>query len=183
MSIMPEGGWGDLRQNSGSANDAALVQSKTSVFVCPKCHSDEWKAASLVYREGILISHSQTKGSAIGIAHTGFRNGQYSVGGGLYKGRTTGVSQTTLSSMASPPQNRSGLRVVLGVMVLFFSWSGIMQVTSSPSVTIFDLLIAGAFLLGFIKLQASQHKIYEQKMALYNRTRVCQRCGTFYTTP
>ena len=174
MSIMPADGW---------ESPAPIRDLQREDVVCPSCHSSDWKTATMTHQEGLSVGVSTTSGSAIGVARTGLREGQYSFGGGVYKGRTVNVSQTVLSRKAAPPPKRTGLVVFLGVLLIFFGWACVAGlVRNGPDLgSIVCGALAVVLLLALIKTQARQQEVYEERVAVYRATRVCQRCGTFYT--
>jgi hypothetical protein len=186
MSITPVDGWGGPpKQRAVFTQDDALSEGQVltnTSDVCPSCYSNDWRSASLVYSEGLSVRSSRTSGITVGIARTGLRNGQFSIGGGSYSGRTLGKSQTLLSSMASPPRKRNGLKVFLTLILLSFSGSAINSFqTEDLEKAVACSIAAIVLLLVLINVWTRQRRAYDDALAEYENMRICQRCGTFYT--
>jgi hypothetical protein len=73
---------------------------KGFVMTCPKCGSEEWKLASVVYAEGIhnLSATTNFFGGGLGADVLGV-----DIGAGVGRGKTSGTHQTMLSELAAPP--------------------------------------------------------------------------------
>ena len=131
---------------------------------CPTCGSDDWKAASLVYQEGLTNVDTATKSVGLGV-------GGGHVGVGIGRGKTKGVHQTALSKQAAPPQDNSigavffvGL-VFTGVIGLFYH---------------FWWVISLLCVVGIVSTWNSDSEKRAKQLELYNKKRVCQRCGHIY---
>ncbi len=175
MSITPGGGW--KVQAAEIAERAPLRRE----IACPNCYSDEWKSAGLVYNEGISVSQSRTKGTILGVGRIGFSHGRTGVGGGVYQSRSSGVSQTSLSQMATPPRMRTGAIAVMGLICIALAFQIVhTNVADGRTEGIFDAL--GGFVIGafFIAIYKWKRGAYLSEMNAYRNTRMCQRCGTFY---
>jgi hypothetical protein len=176
MSITPLGGWGNTSQSSAESHS-----SLSSSGSCPNCHSSDWQSASLVYREGLSTISSRTKGTAVGIGRVGIRNGKAAIGGGVYRGRTSGVKQTMLSKMAAPPQMRNGLMIFLVILCIL---SGLGTLGGITQGLMAQAIISGSIVcilvLAIKAVYEKQRGIYDSAMNVYENTRMCQRCGTFY---
>ena len=176
MSITPAGGWGNPPQSSPESHSS--VSSSGS---CPYCHSSDWQSASLVYREGLSTISSRTKGTAVGIGRVGIRNGRFALGGGVYKGRTSGVTQTTLSKLAAPPQMQMGLMIFLIILCIIPALGTLGGITQGLMMqTIINGSIVGILVLAIKYVYEKQRRIYDAAMSAYENTRMCQRCGKFY---
>lgn len=127
------------------------------------------------------MTNSRTRGTVVGVGRTGIRHGRFTVGGGVYKGSTTGITQTALSHQASPPQMPTGLLVFVGII---FAAMGVLALTSLANeeyiTAIFRGSVAGIFLVALITFSSRAKKRYDHALYEYSNTRVCQRCGTFY---
>jgi hypothetical protein len=177
MSIMPVNGWTDLSQ----APESDLLQMKLQ-GICPKCHSSEWKSAGMVYQEGTSVSRSRTRGKTIGIARAGFRNGTTIVGGGVYSGHTIGVSQTLLSERATPPQMRTGLITFLTVIGVILACIALSQISNGHiSVFLYDGSLTGILAIAALWIYEKRRRVHDHAMSVYSDTRLCLRCGNFYT--
>jgi hypothetical protein len=176
MSITPPGGWVNPPQRL-EENHFTIA----SDLCCPNCHYSDWKAASLVYREGLSVTNSRTKGTGIGIGRAGLRNGNFAVGGATYKSRTSGVKQTLLSQAATPPQMRLGLIIFLAILCVFFALGAFGGLTQGRMMqTVFDGVIAVILMFAIHAVYERQRRKYNASMSTYENTRMCQRCGTFY---
>ena len=133
-------------------------------MTCTACGSDDWKAASLVYQEGLTNVDTATKSVGLGV-------GGGHVGVGIGSGKTKGVHQTVLSKQAAPPKNNSlgaeffvGL-VFTGVIGLFYH---------------FWWVISLLCIIGIVFTWNSDSEKRAKQLELYNKKRVCQRCGHIY---
>lgn len=128
---------------------------------CPVCGSDDWKAASLVHQEGLIHVDTATNSLGIGV-------GGGNIGAGAARGKTKGVHQTTLSKQAElPPEN---------------SWR--MAFSSGAVITAFLGLFASFWwlftvlcIVGVVKTWSAGAEAREKEVGLYNKKRICQRCG------
>jgi hypothetical protein len=148
---------------------------------CPNCQSGQWKAASLVHREGVSAGISRTKGTVVGVGRTGLRGGRWSVGGGVYRGKTSSFNQTTLSREASPPRMRTGLVIGLALVCLFstiIAFEAIASGATAQGISLGLVALLTAFLSSKIRRREKQR--YSEAVELYGQTRMCERCGTFY---
>jgi hypothetical protein len=180
MSITPAGGWKNRRIQLTPDHTPPGTET-----CCPRCQSTDWKAARLVYSEGISVSRGRMKGTAIGAGWGGVRNGRVSVGGATIRTRTLGTSQTALSAMAAPPRKRLGAKILLGTLILLFGLAvGVDLVAGSASPgTAIEGLITVILIIWLIRVSQSQEQDYDDATEIYENTRVCQRCGTFYDAP
>jgi len=136
----------------------------------------------MVYHEGLSAISSRTRGAAIGIGRVGIRNGRSAIGGGIYQGRASGVEQTMLSKLAAPPQMRRGLTIFLAISCVFFALPAVGSLGSGQYlVGILDGSIAGILMFSLVAVYERRRRIYDAAMSAYQSTRMCQRCGTFYT--
>ncbi len=175
--ITPPQGW--LGSDSSSEE---LGRSGDSNGACPNCQSGDWKLASLVYRDGLSTISSRTKGGGLGVGRVGLRAGNFAVGGGVYRSRTSGVQQTLLSAQCSPPRMRTGLIILLAALCLLFTWIAITNIApSNISLMVWDGFIAAMLGLAAVTRYHRQRRKYDAGMERYNSTRVCQRCGTLYS--
>jgi hypothetical protein len=177
MSIMPREGWEPKVERPPSTLSAASADRS-----CPTCHSIDWKAASLIHREGLSVLSSQTRGVAMGVARMGLRGGRTAVGGSAYRGKTSGVTQTVLSQMAAPPQRRMALTIFLAILFVGLGWScvaGVLDAGISLSA-----VVMGSFMVVLIWAVGAAYrretKLYYAAMYVYEGTRMCLRCGAFY---
>jgi hypothetical protein len=148
---------------------------------CPKCNSTDLKKVSLAYQEGLYRSNARTRLSAA------------LVGGGgpdLLVGRATTEAshQSALSKQLSPPAKWSYLKVVSWSILAFLCVGWIVfyvntVVTNSSTVpslplTFFALLSAVIFAFLLFLVWKHNHSTYRTRYAEWDRSFVCQRCGT-----
>jgi hypothetical protein len=148
---------------------------------CPKCNSTDLKKVSLIYQEGLYRSNARTRLSAA------------LVGGGgpdLLVGRATTEAshQSALSKQLSPPAKWSYLKVVSWSILAFLCVGWIVfyvntVVTNSSTVpslplTFFALLSAVIFAFLLFLVWKHNHSTYRTRYAEWDRSFVCQRCGT-----
>jgi hypothetical protein len=148
---------------------------------CPKCNSTDLKKVSLAYEEGLFRSEGRTRLRAVVVS-----------GGGpdlvVGKATTRGTEQSALSKKLTPPAKWSYLKVI-GWSVLVFLFAGwlvfyVNTVTtnattvSSAPLTLFVLISAGIFALLLFVVWRHNHSTYERGFAEWDRSFVCQRCGT-----
>jgi hypothetical protein len=148
---------------------------------CPNCKSTNLKKASLAYQEGLqrVSTRTRLRGVVVG-----------SDGPNVVVGRanTKGTQQTEVSKALTPPKKWSYLRL-LGWSVLVFLSVGwvvfyantVTQNSSSVSsvpLTVYSLLSAGVFVVLFLIYWKHNHLTYPGQYAHWNRSFICERCGT-----
>ncbi len=148
---------------------------------CPKCNSTDLKKVSLAHQEGLYRVHARTRLRAVVVG---------SGGPDMVVGRATtqGSNQSVLSKALRPPVKWSYLKVVLwsGVAFLGVSWLifYVNTVTTnsstvlSPPLSVFALISATMFALLLFFVWRHNHSIYAQRYAEWDRSFICQRCGT-----
>jgi|GEM_PF-3427732 len=104
-------------------------------MACPKCGSEEWKLASLVYSEGIHNLSTSTNFVGSGLGDDAFGVG---IGTGVGRGKTSWIQQTRLSDLAAPPVKPPPPAKILS------------SKKPSTSLKLFGLNIAAIFALIFI---------------------------------
>lgn len=134
-------------------------------MACPHCDSDDWKLASLVYQSG--LTHVDTSTTAVGV---GFTDDGMDPGVGV--GDTVGTHQTELSRLAAPPIGYRWTTALIKTC-LFFAVLGWLF---TEGLYLFAVISGGIALL-LAPLEYRQHR---NAMTTWERTRVCQCCGTFY---
>jgi len=137
-------------------------------MTCTTCHSDDWKLASFVHKEG--LSHVNTKTSGGGLVATGS-----GLGFGAGNAKTTGTQQSQTSKEAAPPSGML-LSMVLGITTVVF-------LAMSMLASHWFLLLVAASVYGLYKIYPGEKSKHAAAMERYRRTRICQRCGTFYLPP
>lgn len=132
---------------------------------CPTCGNDDWKLASLVYQSG--LTHVDTSTTAVGVGFT-----EDGMDPGVGVGGTVGTHQTELSRLAAPPVGFRWTKAFIkaAVVCAVFGWwfaDGWFTLAS----------LCGGLALCFA---VYEFRIYDKAMMAWEKTRVCQCCGTFY---
>jgi len=148
---------------------------------CPKCNSTDLKKVSLAYQVGLYRSRARTRLSAALVGGNG---------PDLVVGRATthASHQSTVSKQLSPPAKWSYLKVgswsflaflCLGWIVFYINTVTTKSPTvSSPPLTFFATISAAIFLLMMFLVGRHNHTSYAQRYAQWDRSFICQRCGT-----
>jgi hypothetical protein len=154
---------------------------------CPKCKSNEWKSASLVYRDG--LSASASIGLGIGLSEDGDID--------LDVGGLKGKNQTVLSKLAAPPLRRpsqvDGIKtsakvamcsiVSFAVSVYFFGDLNSDEYPITNGFMILNLIVISISCLMAVYVPAFDPDVEEEhRLALikYSKKKMCLRCGNFY---
>jgi hypothetical protein len=132
---------------------------------CPNCRSTDLKKIPLVYAAGV----HDTRGRIFG----------WLLGNGLWLGRYRGTSQSRLSTMLSPPRKLPyGLPIALWLLGFFplmvFVVRGKLSWTMGLIASVYLFLLPALPIAAF----AYNSFVYRRKYAAWERTFVCQRCGT-----
>jgi hypothetical protein len=151
---------------------------------CPKCNSTDLKKVSLAYQEGLYRSDAHTRLSAALVGGSG---------PDLLVGRATTQAshQSALSKQLSPPAKWSYLKVgswsvlaflCVGWLVFYVNTVTTNSSTvSSPPLTFFVLIFAAIFALLLFLVWRHNHSTYYRQSAEWNRSFICQRCGSVST--
>ena len=148
---------------------------------CPNCNGTNLKKLSLAYQEGTsrLNARTRLRGVVVG-----------SDGPDLVVGRATtkGTQQTDVSRALTPPKKWSyrklfgwSVLVFLSVGWIVFYVNTITKNTSSVSsvpLTIYAVLCAGVFVVLFLLYWEHNHSTYPRQYVRWNRSFLCQRCGS-----
>ena len=155
-------------------------------MTCPKCHSDEWKLASIVHAGGLSTISTSTVGVGGGASADIFGGG---VGLGAGVGSTTGTQQTALSKLAAPPEKEmrpATAFICLGGIILL---GGVLLIRSTfvsehpIFFFVFPLLIMVIGILRILFTPGVARDLKEKHKGVlldYARKRMCLRCGTIY---
>jgi hypothetical protein len=148
---------------------------------CPKCNSTDLKKVSLAYQEGLYRAEARTRLSAALVGGSG---------PDLVVGRATTQAshQSALSKQLSPPAKWSYLKVGSWSVLAFLSIGWFVfyvntvttkaTTVSSAPLTLFVLISAGIFALSLFLVWRHNHSTYGRGFAEWDRSFVCQRCGT-----
>lgn len=137
---------------------------------CTKCGSEKLKKLSLVYEEGL----SQVNLSSETVA---------SGPGGVATGTTTseGVSQTALSSRASPPQYESTIKLFFMHIVGFCFFGMVLSITLGIGGTwlmgLFSLAYIGLALFHLLQNFKFNRDEFPAMLHAWNNSFMCQQCG------
>lgn len=144
---------------------------------CPNCGSDDWKLASLVYRDGLHNIETTSKGGGVGIGSGG-------IGVGVGKGSTSGIQQSALSQAAAPPVDPTGdkagmLAVGIGLAIAIIG--GIAKGSYFWGLFVaFPVGLLVGLVVAYIVAMTADNTKYEAQLRTWQQIRMCQRCGTFY---
>jgi phage FluMu protein Com len=148
---------------------------------CPKCNSTDLKKVSLAYQEGLFRTDARTRLSA---ALVGGNGPDLVVG----RATTQASHQSALSKQLSPPAKWSYLKVgswfVLAFLCLGWLIFYVNTVTTNATtvlttpVAVFGLIGAGIFVFLIYFVWKHNHSTYPQQYTEWDRSFLCQRCGT-----
>ena len=148
---------------------------------CPKCNSVDIKKLSLAYQEGISYVKARTRLRGVVVGS----DGPDLVFG---SGTTEGIQQTASSTRLAPPTKWSYKRLVGWSVLAFLAVGWIVfyvnaVTTNSSSVSsvplaIYAVLSSAVFFLLFLRYWNHNHSAYPRQYAQWDRSFICQRCGT-----
>ena len=163
------------------------VQSARRCFVsseslsCPNCNSTYLTKFSLVYQKGLSSTVAHTRLRAVGVGASG---PDLLVG----KATTRALHQSALSQQLSPPVKWSYRKLIRWWAVMFLSigwlifYINIITRNSSavlpPQLILFSQLSAATFLLLLVLFWSHNQSAYKQRYRQWERSFLCQRCGT-----
>ena len=148
---------------------------------CPNCRNADLKKISLAYQEGLqrVSTRTRIRGVVVG-----------SDGADVVLGRATtkGLQQTEISKTLTPPKKWSypalfgwSVLVFLSVGWIVFYVNAITKNSKSVSsvpLTIYTVLSAGVFVALIFVYWKHNHYTYARQFGLWDRSFICQRCGT-----
>ncbi len=148
---------------------------------CPNCKSTDLKKVSLAYQEGLQRISTRTRLRGV---VTGSDGPDVIVG----RATTKGTQQTEISRALTPPKKWPysklfgwSVLVFLSVGWIVFYVNTIMRNASSVSsfpLMIFAVLSVGMFVVPFFVFWKHNHSTYPRRCAMWERSFICQRCGT-----
>src|SRR6516225_1518171 len=166
---------------SVSAEPAQLRQASSAYLRCPNCNSTDLKKVSLAYQEGRFYTDVQTRLSAVVAGGTG---PDLVIG----KATTRGFHQSVLSKQLSPPARWSYRKLVRWWALVFLSIGWIVfymntitknsAAVLSPPLTLFALLSAATFLVLLVLFWRHNQTTHRRRYSQWERSFLCQRCGT-----
>lgn len=139
--------------------------------LCPKCTSGEVRSLSLIYREGLSHSVTNTTGTGFGGARGGF-------GGGTMSAVSHGRSQTVLSKEAAPPSKKRVVTWLVLTVIFSFLFLG-----STKDFGVSTLVFAGVAALSIWMAMNNREYNATQFPELYSRWQrsfMCNRCGAVF---
>ena len=150
---------------------------------CPKCNSTDLKKVSLAYQEGLYRSESRSRLRGVVVG-----------GGGpdMVVGRTTtqGSQQSALSRKLSPPVKWSYGKLVFWSVLVFVCGGWLVfyvntitknaTTVTSPALTAYALIASVIFVVLLLLVGRRNHSTYARGYADWDRSFVCQRCGTVF---
>ncbi len=148
---------------------------------CPNCRSTDLKKVSLAYQEGLrhVSTRTRLRGVAVGCD-----------GPDMVMGRATtkGMQQTELSKALTPPAKWSYVKLFGWSALVFLSVGWIVfyvnTVTKNSSsvgsvpLMAYSLISTGVFVVLLLICGKHNHLTYPGQYARWNRSFICQRCGT-----
>jgi len=150
---------------------------------CPKCNSTDLKKVSLAYEEGLFRSEVRTRLRAV-------------VAGGsgpdlvVSRATTRGTQQSVLSKKLTPPVKWSYLKVIGWSILVFVSAGWLVfyinaittksSTVSSPPLTFFTVIFVAIFTFLLFLVWKHNHSTYQTRYAEWDRSFICQRCGTLF---
>jgi ribosomal protein S27AE len=143
---------------------------------CPKCGSNEWRLAKVVYQEGLSHVDTSTAGVGVGVSGGG-------LGLGIGGAKTSGVHQSHLSVSAGPPKDPAedlAQLLLLGFGILGFLYGWIKEDSVFVGFLFLLMALCGGFFFALMVLLLHPRTEYKRQMKLWQETRMCNRCGFFY---
>lgn len=137
-------------------------------MTCSNCKSEDWKLASMVHEEGLVLTNSKSTGVGVGTGGIGVGSAQ-----------SSGKQQSIVSMRAAPPEPAMFMSLLITI-VSVIAWMIIADLVFKFSeFTIISFGIVLFFLVMFLTTRKPD-PVYEKKYADWKKTRMCLRCGTFY---
>ena len=153
---------------------------------CPKCSSTDLKKVSLAYEEGVFHTEAQTR---IRAAVVGGSAADLVVG----RASTRASHQSTLSKRLSPPVKWSYRKLIFwsvlvflcgGWLVFYFNTVTKNATTATPpALTEYAFVAAAVFALIGVLVVRHNLSVYPRQFAEWDRSFICQRCGTMTCRP
>jgi len=163
-------------------NPPALPKRQRVEFRCQKCGSTDLKKVSLVYQDG--LSQVKTRSRLVGLLFG-------ASGPGIVTGASVrrGVQQTELSKSLNPPAKWSYAKLVAGSFGLtclaLFAYIVFASASAPPVSTLPVKLYVFLAPIAFVGLVAvfwrHNNLVYPRQFAEWDRSFLCQRCGTVTT--
>lgn len=148
---------------------------------CPKCNSTDLKKVSLAHEEGLSSVEARTRLRAVAVGGNG---------PDLIVGRasTRGSQQSALSKKLSPPMKWSYRKVVSWSVLVFLCVGWVVfyvntttknaATVASPALTAYVCIAAFIVALVLVLVVGHNRSVYPKRFADWDRSFICQRCGT-----
>ena len=148
---------------------------------CPQCNNTDLKKLSLAYEEGISHVNARTRlrGVVVGSAGPDLVVGT---------GSTKGIQQTAASKAVAPPTRWSYIKLTGWWILLFLAIGWIVFYTNtvttnsrtiaSVPLAVYMALAVCIFVALCVGFWKHNHATYPRRFAKWNRSFVCNRCGT-----
>jgi hypothetical protein len=140
-----------------------------------------FKRFSLAYQEGLFYTDAHTRLRAVVVGGSG---PDFVIG----KATTRGFHQSFLSNLLNPPVKWSYRKLILWWALMFLSIGWIIlyiktitrdsPAVFSPPLILFSLLSAATFLLLLVLFWRHNQSAYKRRYSQWERSFLCQRCGT-----
>jgi hypothetical protein len=164
------------------ANLSAFFKRAAVKFQCQKCGSIDLKKVSLVYQDG--LSQVKSRSRLIGLLFGA--SGPAIVTGTSVK---HGILQNELSRSLNPPVKWSYAKLVAGSFALtcvaLFAYIVFVSASAPPvstlPVELYVFLAPAAFVFLAALFWRHNHLVYPSEYAAWDRSYLCQRCGTVST--
>jgi len=150
---------------------------------CPKCNSTDLKKVSLAYEEGSFRGEAQTR---IRAAVVGGGGADLIVG----RASTRTSHQSTLSKRLTPPVKWSYRKLIFWSLVVFLccGWlvSYVNTITKSsttvmsPALAGYAVIAAAVFAIIVVLVVRHNLRVYPKHLGEWDRSFICQRCGTLF---
>jgi hypothetical protein len=160
--------------------DPAALSTRNGMDLrCPSCNGADLKKVSLAYQEGRLRVKTRNRLLGLVFGHSG---PGLLIGGAAGRG----AQQTELSRALKPPVKWSYLKLALrSVLVTFVAFGAyiLFVAASTPPVStlpmkLYVFLAPVVFLALVFAFWQHNHTTFPREYAQWNRSFICQRCGT-----
>ncbi len=133
---------------------------------CSKCNSENIQRLEVIYEGGTQNISTTSHSAAAGIG------GTFGIGG--VRTATSGTSQSTLASKASPPSKKKfSASILMAVLGFFFIGSG-------WGMTVFGCLLIGAGVyLTYVAIQFNSQK-WPELYQYWEKSWLCNKCGHIF---
>jgi hypothetical protein len=170
-----------MRRTSALALHHGSDEAGVIGWECPDCHSTDLVKLSLVYATGTAALTGVARGRSLFVGENGL-----AIGFGSFK--TSGMLQTQLARIASPPRKKRYRYVVAGwILGLYQACLVAASMQSGGSIHVLLMNYRFALFIGIYSLVFTvvlgvfwhhNHAIYSERHTDWARSFMCRRCGT-----